>query len=170
MAKEVVRSIYREAAEEKRSERRAELVEWARRSEARRYVENMVVLAQSDVPVWPKQLDADGWLLNCANGTVDLRTGALRPHQPKDLLTKSTGVPYDPEARCPRFKRFLLEIMNGNRQMVRFLRRALGYSLTGDVREQCLFLPHGSGSISRSPRAAWWPPSVLLWGRSSSIN
>ena len=90
-------------------------------------------------------LDADPWLLACGNGTIDLRTGTLRPHDPADLLTLGTDIDYQPDATCERWQRFLLEIFNGDRELVEFMRRAVGYSLTGDTREHALFVLHGAG-------------------------
>src|SRR5262249_43103745 len=65
-------------------------------------------LARSEpsIPVTPGQLDADPWLFNCLNGTLDLRTGELRPHRRADLLTKMAPVEYDPSARCPLWLKF----------------------------------------------------------------
>jgi putative DNA primase/helicase len=112
----------------------------------------MISLAESEpgVSVAPDQLDANPWLLNCANGTLDLRTGELRPHRREDLLTKQVPVKYSPDARCQRWLDFLLEIMGGNLRLVAFLQRAVGYSLTGDVGEQVFFLLHGGGANGKS--------------------
>jgi D5-like protein len=73
----------------------------------------MVESARSEpgIPVQPAELDQDPWLLNCANGTLDLQTGQLRPHAREDLLTQCLTVPYDPEARCPIWDAFLTRIM-----------------------------------------------------------
>ncbi|MCC6223447.1 MAG: hypothetical protein IT201_08160 [Thermoleophilia bacterium] len=90
-------------------------------------------------------LDADPWLLACPNGTLDLRTGQLRDHDPADLISVGTDVPYRPDATCERWQRFLLEIFNGDQELAEFTRRAVGYSLTGDTREHVLFVLHGAG-------------------------
>lgn len=62
------------------------------------------------IPVRPDELDADPWALNCLNGTIDLRTGKLRPHQRAELITKLVPVAYDPNATCPTWKAFLSRI------------------------------------------------------------
>ena len=73
---------------------------------------NLVLLARKKVRiVSAPELDADPWLLNVANGTVDLRTGELRPHSRADLMSKLIPVAYDPSAQCPLFMRFLYQIM-----------------------------------------------------------
>lgn len=115
-------------------------------------LKGLVELAASEpgMPVLPEALDADPWLLNCANGTLDLRTGRLRPHQRTDLLTKCLAIPYDSQATCPTWGTFLERIMAGNSALVAFLQRAVGYALTGDTSEQCLFLLYGTGANGKS--------------------
>ena len=93
----------------------------------------------------PDDLDQDHMLFNCRNGTLDLRTGQLRPHRQEDLITKLAPVDYNPGADCPRWMRFLDEVMAGNQEKIAFLQKAAGYSLTGDTREQCLFDLWGQG-------------------------
>ncbi|MCL6562452.1 MAG: DUF5906 domain-containing protein [Firmicutes bacterium] len=127
-------------------------MQWARASESRARLEAMVGLAgnQPEVAMHWAAFDADPWLLNCPNGTVDLRTGGLRPHRREDHLTKSTGVPYDPAARAPRWEVFLDRIMDGNTELIRFLRRAVGMSAAGVVRDHVLLICWGTGSNGKS--------------------
>jgi putative DNA primase/helicase len=82
-AKDTVLTIYNEAAAEQDNDSRAELVRWAKGSESSGRIHAMVGLATSElgIPVAPDNLDADLWLLNCANGTLDLRSGELREHR-----------------------------------------------------------------------------------------
>ena len=91
-------------------------------------------------------LDADPFLINCQNGIVDLRTGALLPHDQSKLMTKITPGDYVPTAICPRFESFILQIMGGDAGMVAFLQRWFGYCATGSVREQKFAIHHGKGS------------------------
>ena len=76
----------------------------------------MLESAQSEpgIPVQPEKVDANPWLLNCANGTLDLCTGALRPHHQDDLITKCLAIPYKKDATCPTWKAFLWRIMGGS--------------------------------------------------------
>jgi len=157
-AKAVVGEIYREAADAADLKTREALGKWALACEESKRILPMMRLAQSElgIPVAPAQFDADPWLFNCRNGTIDLRTGELRPHEPADLLTCLAPVDYLPNAPCEQWEKFLYQIMLFQErpetavEMVHFLQRALGYSLTGDCREQCQFLLWGSGANGKS--------------------
>jgi len=125
----------------------------AHRSESRYSIENMVALAKSEigVPILPNEMDSDtGWLFNCNNGTINLRTGELKPHNKSDTITKISPVDFDPDAECPVFMEFLSKIMNGNQNLIEFLNRAVGYSLTGNISEQVLFFLYGTGANGKS--------------------
>ena len=103
----MVRLMYAEA-EEQDDDRRKALVSWATRSESQSRIEAMINSAKSEpgIPVRPEELDRDPWLFNCLNGTLDLRTGALRAHAREDLLTKIAPVEYVPDAQCPAWLDF----------------------------------------------------------------
>jgi putative DNA primase/helicase len=96
------------------------------------------------------RLDADPWLFNVQNGTLNLRTCQLQPHRPTDLLTKLSPATYTANAKCPRWRRFLREIMNDDKGNVSFLQRAIGYTMVGVTTEQVLFFCHGSGANGKS--------------------
>jgi P4 family phage/plasmid primase-like protien len=112
----------------------------------------MIECAQSEagIPVQPEDFDTHPWLLNCANGTLDLRTGELRPHDRADLLTFALPVAYDATALCPTWDAFLHRIMGGNQNLIAFLKRAVGYALTGVIREHILFILWGVGRNGKS--------------------
>ena len=112
----------------------------------------MIENAQSEpgIAVQPDHLDVDLWVLNCANGTLNLRTGELHPHRQEDMLTRCLPIAVDPEARCPQWIAFLENAMGGDAELIVFLQRALGYSLTGSTREQCFFLLHGPTKTGKS--------------------
>lgn len=90
------------------------------------------------------EFDADVNLLNCKNGTLDLKTMKFRSHNPDDKITKIADVVYDPNAKCPRFDQFLTEVMSGDADKSAFLQKALGYALSGDSRFECLFFLYGA--------------------------
>jgi len=150
LAKETVRSIYKEAAEEVDDKARAALASWAKASESHSRITAMIALSQSALTIDYTDLDLDPWLLNVRNGTIDLRSGVLRPHNRYDWITRQVPVSYDPAAACPTWHAFLESVLPGNGEMIAFLQRVAGYSATGSVREQCLFFLHGSGSNGKS--------------------
>ncbi|MBA2462648.1 MAG: hypothetical protein H0V45_12935 [Actinobacteria bacterium] len=148
-AKQVVRAMYAEAAVLADDARRALLIKWATTSESESRLRATVKLAETEraVIVEPNQLDADGWLFNASNGTIDLRTGELREHRREDLLTRLTTVVYKPDAGSdPTWESFLARIAGGNEELIGFLQRATGYSLTGHTGEEVL-------STSTRPRS-----------------
>jgi putative DNA primase/helicase len=82
---------------------------------------------------------------------VDLRTGRLRDHLREDYITKISPVVYDPRATCERWVKFLDEIFASNTDLIKYIQRVIGYTLTGDVSEQSLFMLHGaSGANGKS--------------------
>ena len=95
-------------------------------------------------------MDSDPWLLNCQNGTLDLRTGELRPHDPSDLITKMLPVKFEPDATCPVWADTIEKIMGVDQDKIDFLKRVFGYSLTGLIIEQCMFVFYGSGANGKS--------------------
>ncbi len=157
-AKQTVAGIYQAAADSENFKVREALGRFALQSEDSKRILAMIRLAQSEpgIPVSPAEFNADPWLFNCANGTIDLRTGELRPHDPADLLTCLSPVEYRPDAPCDQWERFLWQIMLGEERrevaadMLDFLQRALGYSLTGSTRDQCFFILWGSGANGKT--------------------
>ena len=110
----------------------------------------MLDLPRHKVNIGSLELDANSFLLNCNNGTLDLRTGKLRPHRQSDYITKLVNVDYDPAAHSPLFEAFLKKITNDDLELVAFLKRSIGYSLTASNEEQCFFIGHGSGANGKS--------------------
>jgi putative DNA primase/helicase len=151
-AKETVRALLDEAGAMPEGDERRAFLKHAWRSEAEARLKAMIALAQSEpgIPVSPEALDADPYLLCCANGTLDLRTGSLRPHRREDLLTRLAPVPFDPEAKAPRWEAFLRRVQADDAATIGYLQRAAGYSLTGLTGEETLFFLHGSGRNGKS--------------------
>ena len=150
LAKLTVRQTYVEAAGTRVETERKALGKWALASETRYRIKAMLELAQSELAVTPKVLDANPLQLNVLNGTLDLTTGNLRPHHPGDLLTKLAPVSYDPDARYPLWDRFLAETTDDDPDLIRFLARCVGYSLTGNTSEEKLFFVHGPAAAGKS--------------------
>jgi P4 family phage/plasmid primase-like protien len=111
----------------------------------------MLKLAQSETPIAASRADFDGdrWAFNVANGTLDLRTGQLRPHRQTDMITKLAPVTYDPAATCPRWDAFLARVLP-DPELRTWLQRYSGYALTGNVSEQALAFCHGSGANGKN--------------------
>jgi len=149
LAKAEMRKI-QDLADQTPAEERQALTNWVRRSEST--VGSLAALqsASSVVSVIPDDLDADPWALNVQNGTLDLRTVTLRPHRREDRISKILPVGYDPDAKCPRWRRFVSEVTCGDKDLAVFLQMAVGYSLTGSTREQCFFLCWGEGANGKS--------------------
>ncbi len=152
LAKDVVATLYEEAGKTEDEQRRKALAKHALKSEAQHAITAMLQSAKSELPmpVRPEELDANAWLLNCANGTLDLRTGKLRAHRREDLITKLAPVDYDPSAALELWQRFLDDATGGDRDLQAFLQRAAGYSLTGETDEEKLFFVHGPGAAGKS--------------------
>ena len=94
------------------------------------------------------QWDSDPWLFNTPTGVIDLRTGKSRPARPEDHITKIAGI--GPSRDCPRFLQFLDTITAGDAELQGYLRRVLGYALTGLTREHALFFAYGTGANGKS--------------------
>ena len=129
-----------------------DLFKWAIDSQSGSRLAATLKLARCNaaLAITQAELDRDRHSLNVANGTVDLRTGALRPHARADLNTKLAPCAYDPEALCPTWDAFLLRAMGGDAELVGYLQRLVGYSLTGDTSEQLLAFCYGKGSNGKS--------------------
>ncbi len=152
MAKQTVRRIYAEAQRVDDDEQRDAILKHAAYSESASRIRSMMELAatEPELSTTTSMLDANPWAFNVMNGTVDLKTCKLRPANPDDLITKLATVEYKKTATAPRWDMFLREIMDNDMELVRFLQTAVGYTLTGDTREQCLFFCHGRGSNGKT--------------------
>ena len=158
LAKRTGQKIYAECADIEDKGERLERVKWAKKSEEKKRIVDMIFLAQTEdeIEIEAKQLDADPFLLNCKNGVIDLKTGELRPHAPTDFMTKYVPIEYDPKASCPKWEEAIMKYMGADQddikasELVFFLQRAVGYSLTADKSEQCLFFLYGDGKNGKS--------------------
>ncbi|MEU8840275.1 phage/plasmid primase, P4 family [Streptomyces roseus] len=102
------------------------------------------------VPAKAADFDAREDLLSVENGTVNLRTGKLHPHTPADMITKRLGVAYRPDAPAERWNLFLTEVFPGHTDLPSFMRRLVGYGITGSTSEHCFAFLHGQGSNGKS--------------------
>lgn len=121
-------------------------------SQSHRHLTAVVNLARTDqrVACHPRTLDQDPWLLATPTGTLDLWTGRLRDSDRNDRITKASPVAYDAEATAPRWEQFLGEVFGGDCDLIDFVQRAAGYTLTGSTREHKLFMLLGKGANGKS--------------------
>ena len=149
LAHQTARGIFHEAAATEDSDEQKAITKWASASQNESRINAMLSQAKPYLAVGMEELDRDPWLVNCQNGTLDLRTGRLKDHDPADRITKVVPVDYDPEAPCPRFKRFLEEALVDG-ALIKFVKRYSGYTLTGVTRERLLAILYGFGKNGKT--------------------
>ena len=139
----------------------------AREGRNRHRLRAAIAIATTDAAVTTLAADwnRDPWLLNCRNGTLDLRNGVLLPHRAEQLIDHQVPVEYDPNATCPTWDRFLREVLvsdNGeaDEDLISFVQRSVGYSLTGLTTDHVLWLLIGDGANGK-----WRSPGLTdSWG------
>ncbi len=152
MASVTARRIYHEVAACISEKAGLAMAAHAKQSAKRSNISGMMFCARSMEPIAidAKDLDCDRWLFNCKNGTIDLHTGKMHKHNPKDLLTQFAPVTFLADAQCPRWMEFLDRIMAGQKSLITYLQRMLGMCLTGDIGEQILPMFIGPGANGKS--------------------
>ena len=103
-----------------------------------------------EINIKASDLDLDYYLFNAEKKTVNLKTGETKEPEPNDLLTKKSIFVYDKAAKCPTWDMFLMQIFNNDLDLIHFVQKALGYTLSGDISEQCMFILFGSGANGKS--------------------
>lgn len=148
LAKETATHIVSEATGEDDSR----ILRHARRSQSRGGIEAMIHLVRSEPGILAPldAFDSDPWLLNVANGTLDLRAGTLRPHRREDHLTKLVPIVFDEMADCPQWIEFLDRVTGQIEELRAYLRRLAGYLLTGVTTEQTFHFLYGEGANGKS--------------------
>lgn len=100
--------------------------------------------AKSVRPIKAEMFDRNAYLINCQNCTVNIATGCTHPHDPADYLTKISNIWYDPDVRSEDFENFIDSIMQGNAELIAYLKRALGYSISAATFQECFFITYGA--------------------------
>ncbi len=138
-------------------------------SERSSRIDAMLRLARDEpgISVRADELDTHPMLMNVKNGTLDLSTGELRAFERADMLTQLIPVEYDADALAPRWVQFLNEVFEDNQEMVGFVQRAIGYSLTGEIDRQVLFFCFGDGANGKSTLLN---TLLRLWGEFGSTT
>ena len=152
LALKTVRSVHEDADKDMSLQEREELAKFAFRSERQNNLLAMLSAAQAvdPFPAYADDFDKDLMLFNCRNGTIDLKTGELGPHNPADMITKVCPVEYDPDAALDMWDEFLRTATDDNAELMGFLQKAIGYSLTGRTDEEKLFFVHGPQATGKS--------------------
>lgn len=116
----------------------------------RRQLDDVLNLAGDFLPAVATDFDAKGELLNLRNGTLELVSLTFREHRSEDLLSVQAPVDYSPNAICPKWDAFINTIFGGDRELIGFVQRALGYCLTTDVSQDAIFFGYGIGSNGKT--------------------
>ena len=156
-AANTARNIRKEAAamppsDAGQQDRGAKLWAWGGKSESREKIASMVELTKSipGVAVAADQFDADTMAFNVDNGTLDLKTGNLKPHNRADLITKLSPIAYDPDATDDRWNQFLEDSTGGDASLIEYLKALVGYTLTGLTVEEIIILVWGPAASGKS--------------------
>jgi putative DNA primase/helicase len=149
---EMVRNIYDELLKTADYRERIDIEKAAMMSESVRRRKAFVEAATwiGALRIKSDELDPNPWLLNVKNGTVDILSGEFREHRQEDMITKIANVEYDPAADCPMWRKFVREIMDNKPDLIQFVQTAAGWSLSGDISEQTMFILYGTGANGKS--------------------
>ena len=152
LAKETAKSIHQEASKETNEDRRRSLIGHALRTESKKQLDSMIEVAKTEegITISQSELDQDQYLLGVANGVINLKNGGLIDNCKEKMITKQAKVVYDPSSKCPMWLKFVNEISNGDQELAGYLKKIVGYSITGDIREQVLFFLYGHGANGKS--------------------
>ena len=122
------------------------------KSESFRRIQALVGLVKvsEEIIVEDFELDKDEYLFNVKEITLNLKNGKGITPEPKHLITKKSNFIYEKDAKCPTWDMFLMQIFNNDLDLIHFVQKAMGYSLSGNVSEQCLFILWGTGANGKS--------------------
>ena len=151
-ALETVESIKTEVEEAEDFLDAQTLQKWSLTSQSEPKMRAMLNMASNHPLLVSKasSFDKQKMKLNCLNGIVDLKTGQLNQRTSDDLHTKVIGTNFNPQAKCPNFDKFIKEVFGSDGELISWIQRAFGYSLTGSAQEQVLFICYGTGANGKS--------------------
>lgn len=116
------------------------------RSENDNRIRAMINQSRTEHNIVLNEMNRDVYLLNLRNGTLNLKTGKLQEHNRKDYITRLVNVDFKPGATCPNWVEFVDKIFMSNRELIEYIQKSIGYSMTGDSNLQCFYILHGQGS------------------------
>lgn len=124
---------------------RKDYINFVNRMGDRRMRDRILKDATGELRISAVEFDSNPYLINCLNGTYDLRTFSFREHSYEDFLTMQTNFKHtvSRKVRCKRWEKFIDEVTQGDKDKADFLQRALGYSMLGMSNEECMFILHG---------------------------
>jgi len=168
LASKISGKILAEASRETNKLQRESFCKWAHSLGNQPRQERMLSAAKNMEKITTKteHLDSDPWLINTPNGILDLKEGKLHQHDREKMLSKITGVACDKNCQTPVWNGFISQIFDKDQELIEFLRRWLGYALSGSVEEQSLLFFYGSGRNGKSTLI-----EVLhhIWGSYSQV-
>lgn len=128
-----------------------EMIKHAEATSSKNRLKAMIELSQSEsgTVALSETFDADPMLFNCDNATIHLETGEPTIHEPSDYITRLSETPYEAEAKCPTWDKFLMDVFQ-TQPLIDYIQRVIGYCLTGSGKEQVVFIHHGTGSNGKS--------------------
>jgi putative DNA primase/helicase len=110
----------------------------------------MLTEAQHLLESYTRDYDINAYLLATLNGTINLISGELQPHDKADMISKLAACEFTDKCDTPRWSAFLDEIFDGDKELIRYIQKAVGYSLTGSTEEHCAFFCYGTGRNGKS--------------------
>ena len=143
LCKDLALSLIQHAGTIRNEAKRSYAVKLWNQWSTRRCREICIKEAQSVYPIPMAEFDKNIYLFNCRNGTLDLKHGIFREHSADDYITKVSMVDYDPLAKSERFNSFVDEIMSSDKEKTLFLKKSLGYAVTGETKYECMFFLYG---------------------------
>ena len=146
------KDIYDEARDCDNEEGKKKLTSWALKSQNKNRINSMMEMASNhpDIVESFDKFDTNSHHINCLNGIVDLKLGELITRSSDDLVLKQAPVNYFRHKKCKTFDKFLHDIFNGDKELISWMQRAIGYTITGNTSEQCFFLAYGTGANGKS--------------------
>lgn len=142
--KEFIRLMALYCGEIADDEKRKQYMSFVAKMGDRRFRDRLMKDAADSMRIEAEQFDTHPYLINCKNGTYDLESMEFREHRWQDFLTMQTNFEYSvQDVRCERWEKFIQEVTQNDYEKADYLQRALGYSILGTSKEECMFILHG---------------------------
>lgn len=149
LARRVIKALQvqgKKLSDDENKDFKKQIEKFVLRSESDNRIKAMINQAKTQSSLILNETDKNVYLLNFRNGTMNLKTGILQKHNKSDLITKCINIKYDKNADCPNWKEFINKIFNGDDELINYIQKSIGNSLTGDADMQCFYILYGQGS------------------------